>query len=190
MDQHDYYIILGITPSASLDEIKKAYRTKARLYHPDVNHEPGAEDKFIRITEAYEFLLTHHGKISSDEEAFMEAMENWRKYRQTNTQRRAAAYARAPYAHFRKTKLYKTTKIFDGATIIFSFAISVLVLVYTVTGYIYRLRHPIEGIDKPSVAGFLLLLLMGILFFAVSTIYLLAWRETLDKSRKDHGHLA
>ena len=51
------YKILGISPGASQEEIKKAYRVLARKYHPDVNKEPGAEDRFRKINEAYRVLM-------------------------------------------------------------------------------------------------------------------------------------
>jgi len=51
------YKILGILPSASQEEIKKAYRVLARKYHPDVNKEPGAEERFRKINEAYRVLM-------------------------------------------------------------------------------------------------------------------------------------
>ena len=50
------YDTLGVSKSASNDEIKKAYRRLARKYHPDINKEPGAEDKFKEINAAYEIL--------------------------------------------------------------------------------------------------------------------------------------
>ena len=50
------YDTLGVPKTASADEIKKAYRKLARQYHPDTNKEPGAEDRFKEITEAYEVL--------------------------------------------------------------------------------------------------------------------------------------
>jgi len=52
----DYYSILGISKSASEDEIKKAYRKKALQFHPDKNKEAAAEEKFKEIGEAYEIL--------------------------------------------------------------------------------------------------------------------------------------
>ncbi|KAJ4718419.1 Chaperone DnaJ [Melia azedarach] len=52
----DYYATLGIPKSASSKEIKAAYRKLARQYHPDVNKEPGATEKFKEISAAYEVL--------------------------------------------------------------------------------------------------------------------------------------
>ncbi|MEJ5299852.1 MAG: DnaJ C-terminal domain-containing protein [Thermodesulforhabdaceae bacterium] len=52
----DYYEILGVPRTATQEEIQRAYRKLARKYHPDVNKEPGAEEKFKEINEAYEVL--------------------------------------------------------------------------------------------------------------------------------------
>lgn len=49
----DYYEILGVSKTASQEEIKQAFRKLARQYHPDVNRDPDAEDKFKEINEAY-----------------------------------------------------------------------------------------------------------------------------------------
>lgn len=74
----DYYKILDLPANASIDEIKRAYRKKARLYHPDINPSPEAKDQFIGITEAYDFLISNHDKIKTDEQAYHQAMEDWR----------------------------------------------------------------------------------------------------------------
>ena len=56
MSKRDYYEVLGIPKGASTDEIKAAFRKLARQYHPDVNKEEGAEEKFKEINEAYGVL--------------------------------------------------------------------------------------------------------------------------------------
>ncbi|KAK8673814.1 hypothetical protein V6N13_112125 [Hibiscus sabdariffa] len=54
--ESDYYNVLGVSRNASKSEIKSAYRKLARSYHPDVNKDPGAEQKFKEISNAYEVL--------------------------------------------------------------------------------------------------------------------------------------
>ena len=52
----DFYKVLGVGQDASRDEINKAYRKLARKYHPDLNHDPSAVEKFKDISEAYDVL--------------------------------------------------------------------------------------------------------------------------------------
>ncbi|MGW4848835.1 DnaJ C-terminal domain-containing protein [Nocardia brasiliensis] len=52
----DYYEILGVPRDADKDQIQQAYRKLARRYHPDVNTDPAAEDRFKEVSEAYEVL--------------------------------------------------------------------------------------------------------------------------------------
>ncbi len=51
------YAVLGLSPNANKDEVKSAYRKLAKQYHPDVNKEPGAEEKFKEISQAYEDIM-------------------------------------------------------------------------------------------------------------------------------------
>lgn len=68
MAKRDYYEVLGVTKSASSDEIKKAYRKLAIQYHPDKNPDnPEAEDKFKEAAEAYEILSNAEKKQRYDQ---------------------------------------------------------------------------------------------------------------------------
>ena len=67
MEKRDYYEILGVSKTATADEIKKAYREKALQYHPDRNpNDKTAEDKFKEAAEAYEVLSNNEKRAQYD----------------------------------------------------------------------------------------------------------------------------
>lgn len=76
MEYKDYYRTLGVSRSASDDEIKKAYRNLALKYHPDRNPDnPGAEEKFKEINEAYQVLSDSQKRAHYDH--LGEAYQDW-----------------------------------------------------------------------------------------------------------------
>lgn len=65
--KRDYYEVLGIKKDATKQEIKKAYRKLAKLFHPDVNKSPDAEEKFKEVQEAYEVLSDEQKRAAYDQ---------------------------------------------------------------------------------------------------------------------------
>ena len=64
----DFYAVLGVTKTASADEIKKAYRKLARQFHPDANAgDAKAEEKFKEVSEAYDVLSDDTKRREYDE---------------------------------------------------------------------------------------------------------------------------
>jgi len=67
MTKRDYYEVLGVSKNATIEEIKKAYRTLARKHHPDVDKSPGASERFKEINEAYQVLSDPQKKSAYDQ---------------------------------------------------------------------------------------------------------------------------
>jgi len=66
MAKRDYYEVLEVPRTASKDDLKKAYRRLARQYHPDVNKNDGADERFKEINEAYEVLSNEESRAAYD----------------------------------------------------------------------------------------------------------------------------
>ena len=66
-EKRDYYEVLGVAKGASKDEIKTAYRRLAKKYHPDLNHEPDAAEKFKEVQEAYDVLYDDQKRAQYDQ---------------------------------------------------------------------------------------------------------------------------
>ncbi|MEX1136039.1 MAG: J domain-containing protein [Balneolales bacterium] len=82
MEYKDYYKTLGISKTATQDEIKKAYRKLAARYHPDVNpDDKGAAKKFKEVAEAYEVF-----KNPEDRKMYDEMGSDWKQYKRSGGQ--------------------------------------------------------------------------------------------------------
>lgn len=67
MNNTEFYERLGVDKNASQDEIKKAYRKMSKKYHPDINKDAGAEDKYKEVQEAYETLSDDQKRAAYDQ---------------------------------------------------------------------------------------------------------------------------
>jgi hypothetical protein len=145
-----YYRLLGLSDGCSMNDLKKAYRIKARQYHPDLNHNPGAADIFISITEAYEYLIRHMSGAQGGLGNKTNLSEQWEENIRQQARRRAEYYSRTKYANFVKSPTYKTTRIFDITTIIYGLVVSVLIIALDIYSYSWLKIHATTREEEPS----------------------------------------
>jgi DnaJ family protein B protein 12 len=82
LNKKDFYDILGVTKDAKEDEIKKVYRKLALKFHPDKNQEPGADEAFKKIAQAYDCLTNPEKRRKYDEFGNEEPEQHYQHYRQ------------------------------------------------------------------------------------------------------------
>ena len=180
----DYYRILGLSEGCSINDLKRAYRFRARQYHPDLNHQPGASDLFIRVTEAYEFLLNHISSASDNREISSDYLNQWEAYHRKRARERAEYYSKTRFENFAKSSTYRTTRIFDGTTIIYGLVISLLIIGVDIYSYSTLMSQATSKEDEPSFTFMILLLILGLGFFVFSYINLLSFVNSRKKRQK------
>lgn len=180
----DYYRILGLREGSSLEEVKRAYRTKARLYHPDLNHNQNAPELFIRVTEAYEFILNHPARKRVPEQGKSDYIREWEEMRRQQARTRAAYYSRIRFEEFTRSKTYKTTRLFDGTVIIYAMVISLMIIFFDIYSYTMKLELATTEEEKPSIVFMILLLIVGITFFAFAYLHLLSFVNSKKKKEE------
>ncbi len=151
-----YYQILGVAQNASLGAIKKAYRSKAKLLHPDVNKAANAHDQFVLLNEAYDYLenlktgksyknsksqrKTSTRKSNTKRKAQTYATEEeWQAAQRHKARKRAQAYAKMKFKDYQKTDAYKTTDAFNLLVGILLDIIIILIGISLVSFCIYSL---------------------------------------------------
>ncbi len=160
----NYYKILGVAKNASESEIKKAYRKLALRWHPDKNKSPGAEEKFLKITEAYKILCDPASRLRYDKggenrkrptqtstkpnytstKTSQSAYEQWSDLMGQRAQREARREAQMNYNDFKKENLnYHWFDEYAFALVIFGFAMLLACFFYTM-----RVNDLQEEMDK------------------------------------------
>jgi len=190
MNIEEYYSLLGLKPGASISDIKKAYRAKALLYHPDRNQSQGAAEMFVRLSEAYQYLVNNQFSTRVTDAEREKAYAAWVDYRRKQAKEQAENYARASYAEFRKSDLFKSTQAIDGNMLVFGFLLSVMIICYSIYGYIYRVANATSEKEMPSLPLMLLSIAAGVIFLIVTTLYFLAWRADRKKEKTGKNQIS
>ncbi|MCE3228504.1 MAG: chaperone protein DnaJ [Bacteroidetes bacterium] len=136
----EYFQILGLPETADIGQIKKAYRDKAKKYHPDFNKEPGAQQKFIEVTQAYDILLDYKsGKFVK--KAFAKtsytqstSKEEIKRRKKEAAMKRAQEFAEMRFREFSKTDYYKVGNAMEVLMNHFLFLLGIFL--YTVLPFI------------------------------------------------------
>jgi len=124
MPSQDYYDLLGIDPSATQAEIKRAYRQLAHQFHPDKNPgNPLATEKFRRITEAYEILQDAKKRAAYDRYGTFGGRNIFAGFREPEDFPSGADYFNKVWADFLGTRRTKFSKI-KGADLQYNLTIS------------------------------------------------------------------
>ena len=183
MNLWDYYRVLGLKQGASDDEIRKAYRKKAMEYHPDRNNSPDSQEMFIRINEAYEYLISHPFRRNITEDEVLRNYQAWIEYRRAESRKRAEAYAKASYKEFTKSTIYKSATVIDGTMVLLGLLLATTVIVLSVYGYFYRMKVATTAREEPSIMLAAVTFIIGIAYMIISVIYLSAWIAQQKKKR-------
>ncbi len=129
-----------------MEQIKKAYRSKAKQYHPDINKADDAHDQFILINEAFEYFeqLHNHKKTTRNKAEQSAAMNEfwkaWNDYNRQKARERARQHARMEYEAYLKSDLYRTTEAvnsivdFIGTVFLMLFIFGVPLIAYSKHG--------------------------------------------------------
>ncbi|MBX9850377.1 MAG: J domain-containing protein [Cytophagaceae bacterium] len=132
-----YYKILGVIPNATVEEIKRAYRKKAKDLHPDKNKSQDAHEKFILLTEAYECLTNiKSGKARVQQKT--KSYSDWQKENRDTARNQARKYAEMQYEEFKKTDYYKNSQAAFIVGVHLYFFSAIIIMLSPLWGYIYK----------------------------------------------------
>ncbi len=148
-----YCKILGVNPNSSLDDVKRAYRQKAKVLHPDINSSPDAHTEFIKTKQAFEFIqrymtcqALYRRRVSYYRERSRTGHKYRSPYRYEDIKYRASKYRARKMYHSAKADIDFKTTLFGKIVFIVFHLIFLFVGFYTL---LYPLIHTIKyGVDQ------------------------------------------
>jgi curved DNA-binding protein CbpA len=176
----NYYHILGIESNASEDEIRSAFRSKAKELHPDVNPDPDAHAQFMECQQAYSFLLDHTQRHNYN------SMLNAEKISRAELERREMVYKLWVEHQQRKARTRTAMesvrydaqgnplkrKIWRGVNLAYNITFMLLflsVIIIPIYNYTVDLKRP-EQLQR-SPLFFVVPMLVGVIFLAYGYYY-------------------
>ncbi len=140
-----YYEILGVSNGATLSEIKKAFRNRAKELHPDVNKNHNAHEQFVLLLEAYEYFIRQQ---STTKNKNYTSSQRWQDNEAERARHRAEYFSKVKYEEFTRSDYFKTITslniIFEHlgffiAVIVFIPMPVILITLYGISGFIISL---------------------------------------------------
>ncbi|MGC9471296.1 MAG: J domain-containing protein [Bacteroidales bacterium] len=172
--QSAYYRILGVQPGCSLSDIKQAYREKAKEFHPDINPDPDAPDRFIEVNEAYEYFVRKFNsprqKIVRDGISTAEMddiLRQWMERERGKARARAARYARQRYEDFRRSPLYRTSSLLSIGANYLILGFGIMMISGSAYG-IYNIYSAWKTVTAAGVFAAVMTSLLGMVIMAFS----------------------
>lgn len=139
-----YYRVLQVPVGASDAEIKSAYRTLAKKYHPDVSGTNDTRISFIRVNEAYEILMKRDAMVQEAIQRNRKKNANPRRKNPTpnNPRTRASSHADMKYEEFVKSPLYRTAMVMNSAFDYVFLAAGIIMVIAPIFGYVRDTLKP------------------------------------------------
>ncbi len=140
-----YYKVLGLNPDASNGEIKAAYRTLAKKYHPDRSGTEATREQFILVNEAYEMLMNQTSIVEALRQKIKAQDKQSTTYPfQRDIRQKATSHADMKFEAFAKTPIYRTAMAMNRAFDYLFIAVGFMMILAPVVGYFSDLRYSTE----------------------------------------------
>lgn len=179
-----YLNILEVSTDSGILEIKRAFRKKAKKFHPDLNKDSGAQENFILVNEAYEFLMKHYNQPGfKSKKTTQEIHRDWVEREKAKARKYAAYQAKKQFEKYKNSKLYKTANLLYSIYDYFALAIGLLIIFAAILGLHFQKDFE-EGYTLNSVIAGVFLIMIGGLFIYFSIMSIRSRKEEFKKHRK------
>lgn len=175
-----YFNLLGIPKTASLDDVKKAFRAKAKKIHPDRNTAATAHEDFLELNEAFDFLysfLKVNKRFGVDESTLTNSYDNWEKTVKENVRKKVKEQARMSFQAYMNSEYFRSDTLIECffTHLIFLVTFFNLLILPIVLGYHYAWI----GLSMALIENVLMILFTT---SAVRNLDKLNWRQFVEAS--------